>query len=684
MQALNEGSLLQGGKYRILQVIGHGGFGITYLGVHDLLGTKVAIKEFYIEDFSVRDASSATISVATEGGREQVCRFKEKFLKEARNIAKLRHPNIVRISDVFEENGTAYYVMDYCGGGSLAAAVKKSGPLSEERATRYILKVADALDYIHKNKMTHLDIKPANIMLDANDEPVVIDFGLSKQYDAESGNQTSTTPVGISEGYAPIEQYRQGGVGEFSPETDLYALGATFFKLLTGKTPPVASDVFEDGVPVNELKAHGVSQAAIDVICKAMEGSRKNRMKQAKAFIEGLQQKPRLEEDEDATIMIGQARPVQTQAASLEEEENEEATLLRVKGEVEKKVGQVERVEKFEGVEKKVEKVKSVEEVEPKSEKVGKVVQNPVETTPETAPKKGGNKEMLIGIAALAIVGLGIGLFYATSTSDKNQNAQQKTAEPMTEAVEAENDAVESAEEVNEYFNNDVLHIKDAAYRMVKVEAGSFVMGATPEMKDAWDDEKITHKVTLTQDFYIGATEVTQTLWQAVMGNNPSRYKGDNRPVESVSWNDCQTFIKELNALTGLTFRLPTEAEWEFAARGGNQSQRYQFSGNNKASEVAWYDGNSGGQTHDVASKQPNELGLYDMSGNVWEWCSDWYAGYKRADQTDPQGPNAGDGRVSRGGSWDIVSGYCRVSYRGNYSAGMRGYNLGVRLVLNK
>ena len=287
-QGLNVGSYLQNGKYRIIGMLGQGGFGITYLAVQSGLERKVAIKEFFMKELCNRDGSTSHVTLGTEGSRETVARFREKFLKEARNIARLNHPHIVRIHDIFEENGTAYYVMEYAEGGSLADLLKRKGCLSEPDATRYIFQVAEALAYIHAENMNHLDVKPANILLNGRNEAILIDFGLSKQYDALTGGQTSTTPVGTSEGYAPMEQYKQGGVSEFSPETDIYALGATFFKLLTGKTPPSASDVFEDGVPVDELKARGVSQEAIWVIKNAMEPKKKDRMKDVRLFINGL------------------------------------------------------------------------------------------------------------------------------------------------------------------------------------------------------------------------------------------------------------------------------------------------------------------------------------------------------------------------------------------------------------
>ena len=166
------------------------------------------------------------------------------------------------------------------------------------------------------------------------------------------------------------------------------------------------------------------------------------------------------------------------------------------------------------------------------------------------------------------------------------------------------------------------------------------------------------------------------------MGNNPSNWKGDSLPVELVSWNDCQDFIKKLNNLTGKNFRLPTEAEWEFAARGGRKSKSYEYSGSNNFDEVAWYTNNSNGQTHPVGTKKPNELGIYDMSGNVWEWCNDWFGNYSSSVPTNPTGPTSGSRRVGRGGSWDNVAWYCRVSGRISDSPGIRRNRLGLRLVL--
>ena len=231
--------------------------------------------------------------------------------------------------------------------------------------------------------------------------------------------------------------------------------------------------------------------------------------------------------------------------------------------------------------------------------------------------------------------------------------------------------------------NSGRFTVNGVSFEMVRVEGGTFRMGATSEQEDeAYSDEKPVHSVTLSS-YYIGKTEVTQALWQAVMGSNPSNYKGADLPVECVSWNDCQEFIQKLNRLTGRNFRLPTEAEWEFACRGGNNSNGYKYSGSNNLGSVAWYDDNSGGQTHPVGTKAPNELGIYDMSGNVWEWCSDWYADYTSYSQTNPTGPRSGSCRVLRGGSWYGIAGFCRSSFRDiSYFPTNRYNNLGLRLAL--
>lgn len=227
------------------------------------------------------------------------------------------------------------------------------------------------------------------------------------------------------------------------------------------------------------------------------------------------------------------------------------------------------------------------------------------------------------------------------------------------------------------------FEVNGVRFNMIYVEGGSFMMGAADDDSEALNDEKPRHKVTL-DGYYMAETQVTQALWEAVMGSNPSHFKGANRPVEYVIWEDCQEFLEKLNALTGMQFCLPTEAQWEYAARGGKHSQGYKYAGSNDLDKVAWYDGNSNRQTHDVKQKQPNELGLYDMTGNVWEWCNDRFHEnyYANSPEHNPQGPGSGFRRVLRGGGWNGYARGCRLSCRIYYFPDPGDYGNGLRLGL--
>ncbi|MDR3329043.1 MAG: formylglycine-generating enzyme family protein [Prevotellaceae bacterium] len=222
---------------------------------------------------------------------------------------------------------------------------------------------------------------------------------------------------------------------------------------------------------------------------------------------------------------------------------------------------------------------------------------------------------------------------------------------------------------------------------MVQVEGGTFLMGCTIELgSDCLSDENPAHSVALSS-FKISKHEVTQAQWLAVMGSwphaapSPTYGTGDRYPAYNVSWEDAQQFIAKLNQLTGKSYRLPTEAEWEYAARGGAKSYRYRYSGSNTVGDVAWHSDNAGRATHAVGAKQPNELGIYDMSGNVWEWCSDKFGSYSGYEQVDPTGPTRGFNRVLRGGGWNNTAPACRATHR-SYSPGHHYHNIGFRVVL--
>ena len=281
--ALAEGMELLNGKYTIIRMLSHGGFGVTYLAHHNPLDIDVCIKEFFPKDYCNRDAFSYEVTVSTSGNVETVENFMRKFIKEAKSIARQHHEGIIKILDIFEENGTAYYVMDYIDGQSLRQLVETRGPLPLGEALGYIRQAAWALGYLHGRNMNHLDVKPSNMMVDHSGKLALIDFGLSKHY-GDDGRETTMTPMCISRGYSPKEQYLTGGVSYFSPSADIYALGATLYYLLTGQNPPEAVDtplkklVYPASVPENVKAA----------IRHAMQYEPEDRTPSAAAFLDEI------------------------------------------------------------------------------------------------------------------------------------------------------------------------------------------------------------------------------------------------------------------------------------------------------------------------------------------------------------------------------------------------------------
>lgn len=263
----------------------------------------------------------------------------------------------------------------------------------------------------------------------------------------------------------------------------------------------------------------------------------------------------------------------------------------------------------------------------------------------------------------------------ATPKQSKPSTKPQSKSQPKSQPKQAAPSRINTAPISNQMFT-----VNGVSFTMIGVQGGTFKMGGTSEQVNPMTNETPAHQVSLSS-YMIGETEVTQALWKAVMGSNPSHYKGAKNPVEQVSWTDCHTFIEKLNAATGRHFRLPTEAEWEYAARGGKQSKGYQYSGSDLVSDVAWC---SKKKSHAVGSMQPNELGIYDMSGNVYEWCEDRYGEYNGSDQTNPKGPSSGPNRVNRGGCWGDLAGNCRSAFRNNYGPDYRNDYLGLRLALSE
>ena len=611
--ALAAGTMLRGGMYVIMHILGRGGFGITYLAEHVGLGKRVAIKEFFFGQFCERDENTSHVTVPTVGNRELVEKFRRKFVKEARLIgSKLSHPSIVNVSDVFDENGTSYYVMDYIDGLSLSEVIKRRGRINEAEAVRIIDRVGEALAYVHSQNINHLDIKPGNIMMEnGSGRVVLIDFGVAKQYDASTGEATTTTPVGRSHGYSPLEQYKVGGVSQFSPESDIYALGATLYKMLTGNTPPEAGDVAQDGLPP---MPNYISAPMRRTITAAMQTAKKDRPHTVAEFL-GL---------------------LHGGSAAAEEVTEVEATVLDG--------GQDNDINE------------------------NHIVYG------DDEEDDGKKHRWLLWIVGAAVA---VGTFVVLQLRPWQTPAAVEEVADTVAVVDT--DSVVSQKTIK---TPERPKPKLPVIEMVYIPGGKFTMGAVSERdSDVYAWELPAHTVTL-RGYYIGKYEVTQKLWEAVMGNNPSFFKGDSQPVEQVSWNDVQIFIKKLNSITGKHYRLPTEAEWEYAARGGSKSSGYKYSGSDILDNVAWHKGNSARKTHVVGAKVPNELGIYDMSGNVWEWCYDWYGLYSNLPQNNPKGAKSGSLRVIRGSSWNFDTTRCKLTDRDGIGIGNRNNYVGFRLAL--
>lgn len=329
---LPDNTLLQGGKYKIVRHISSGGFGNTYEGVHTMMDTRVAIKEFFPKVFCNRDENTSHVTVATQSNRELVDKLRKKFNEEAKSVFQMKHENIVRVIDIFEENGTAYYVMDYIEGKSLNDLVKERGCIPEAEAVSYIRQVADALKYVHSLNRLHLDIKPGNVMVDASGHAILIDFGASKHYDMESGENTSTLMGVNTKGYAPIEQSTQSFTS-FSPATDIYALGATLYKLLTGITPPDANMLLAEEETLKPMSSN-ISASTCNAVMSAMALKRKDRPQTIDAFLTLLKSTSNVVDDEGTVCELEEEKRKADEARrKAEEKKRKEAELQKAEEE---------------------------------------------------------------------------------------------------------------------------------------------------------------------------------------------------------------------------------------------------------------------------------------------------------------------------------------------------------------
>ena len=767
---LKEGTILCGGTYKVVRFIKSGGFGCTYEAMHMVSGKRVAIKEFFVKDFCNRDEETGSISVGTRSKVALVDRLRKKFVDEASALSSLNHVGIVDVFSLFFENETAYYVMAYIDGCSLDEYIRNHGPLDEEVALNYIRQVCDALEYVHKKNILHLDIKPGNLMLDVDGRVKLIDFGTAKQYDESEGENTSTL-LGSTPGYAPPEQGNTK-VTTFSAATDIYSLGATFYKLLTGITPPTANER-SSGEEMDPLPAN-VSKETSDAIMKAMVLNRKGRLQSVEEFLVLLPSKVEsISVGQDETVINSGLCPDDAEETEVFQKPEDSEKIETVFEQEQRQIPvpirkpkrrrwlwlvlllviiagaggyvlmSVSRASK-DSVQESIHQGHRYVDLglpsgilwaecnlgaeEP--EECGRYYKFVIDADEDYAQKEwGGDWRMPVaeefgelvkhcqwkmdtrkGLRGYEIIGpngnsiflpaagfryfsddynyddgfdlyglygcdvsLGNGINYSLQFSvdedlfgvDLIDYSVGLSIRPVLTPSKKNSSEI--------YYSAGELHCNGVSYPMVYVLGGDFTMG-----NDDITNQSPAHLVSLSS-YSIGQYEVTQELWEAVMDDNPSCSKGKRRPVDNVSWDDCMKFIEKLNSLTGMNFRLPTEAQWEYAARGPYWEE---FSGSDDVNDVAIYDETSSGASAAVGTRESNFWGIYDMSGNVSEWCSDKYGKYESDKQTDPQGATSGRSYIHRGGSWKSDERYCKVTWRAYKSPDIHSDDVGFRLCL--
>ena len=639
-------------RYQLLEKLGVGGFSEVWRAADtEVNGLQVAIKIF-----------------APANGLDS--RGLEIFSKEYALVFNLNHPFLLRPSYFGKCEGSPYLIMPYCRNGS---ALNKIGEISESGLSVFMKQAASALSYLHKQNppIIHQDIKPDNFLIDDEGNYLLADFGISSRIrrtlTKSMGDKTSAGTLA----YMPPEKFSADK--RIICEGDIFSLGATMYELLTGDMPfgNHGGMILLNGAQVPNLPAGFSGNLNLLLKC-CMDISPASRPTAS----------------ELVTIADHYIGSGQWQAYNAKQAQYQKPNPIE------------EKKQTRSTVELPAEKKPTPDNYIKNDTGAGNSKPPFIDSEIDTQPRhKRPWLLWLIILAVLAVLGIVIGIIVSNSgPSAEEIAAKEKLKADSIAAVAATVDslkAVATADSIAAAINNTGKVGSETQtstttsgtgftfdYPLVWVAGGTDTMGCTGEQgSDCYDDEKPSHSITVGS-FNIGKYEVTQAQWKSVMGSNPSSFKGcDNCPVENVSWNDVQEFIKKLNSLTGKKYRLPKEAEWEFAARGGastGSATANKYSGSDNVGSVAWYSDNSGSKTHPVGQKSPNELGIYDMSGNVWEWCSDWYKGYPGSSGVSDY---TNSYRVLRGGSWYYDARCCRVSYRGSYSPGYRVINLGFRLV---
>ena len=649
-----KGKSLTMGKYQILEKIGAGGMGQVYKAFHSgterIVAIKMILKKGKIDPEVVK-----------------------RFEREVKAAAKLVHSNIITVFDADQADGRIFMVMEYIKGDDLGEILRKKGQLSVSETVNYILQAARGLKYAHDQGVIHRDIKPGNILVDSSGNVKIVDMGLAKlesKEDEESISMltASASIMGTVDFMSPEQGFSSKNV---DARADIYSLGATLFFLLTQKVMFPGYSAFEKLLAHRESPIPSLSNFRVDItpdleiafmkmVAKKVE-DRYASMAEVVSTLSRLQTE--IGENSVATEILAtncfevpsslELIDIQSVLTNLGKEGNNET---------DKHVGG-KTLAYISGMLKKTytSKVLAV---------TGIIVLVLLVLMLLMKPGTNVKEEVKAQIAELAKLKL-----------EEEAKAKQMEMVKLKQEEEAKVKQMElvkskaGKEEVADIVKVAASIEKD----LVLIPVGKFMMGS-PESEKGRRDNETQHEVTLTKPFYMGKYEVTQEQWESVMGNNLSSNKGAKLPVTDVSWNDCQDFIKKLNASTKGGYRLPTEAEWEYACRAG-KTTAYAV-GASLTNIDANIEGGPAGSIKAVGGYNPNAFGLYDMHGNVWEWCNDdWKADYPAGSATDPKGPATGTHRVLRGGSFIDFASLARSSDRLNNSPTDRFLNGGFRLV---
>ncbi len=662
---LLSGTLLKNGTYRIESILGQGGFGITYLSTHVSLGKNVVVKEFFMQGYSVRNQDQSIGIQSIEDGEYRS--YKERFLDEARMLAKFEgNPNIVGVTDHFEERNTAYFVMPLLKGKNLGQIAKASpnGRITEKDTINILNQLARALTQVHAEGVLHRDIKPENIIITEREEAVLIDFGAAREFIRQEASKHS---VLLTPGFAPIEQYDVHAVrGAF---TDIYAVGATLYKVLTGKNPPASPTRSIEQMPEPRTLNPEISGRMNALIMRAMALRPQERFQSVKEMMLFLSTK---EPAPDTTIIIQPQKSPSKE--NLHPKEKKSPTPEKIASQQESKLQ--EKADRLFRTGKYKEALTFYRQMLGANLSDVYAQKQVAECEAKIAPKLQRSKSWVWKVA-LGIILLG-GVIGVSSNIDQIKSAL-------------------SGDDADSIINAPELQL---------VTGGFFQMGVPYFNTEADQDEKPKHSVRVS-DFYIGKREISVREYRTFcietktpMPAPPIGGWVETNPVVNVSRRDALKYCDWLTKKTGSTYRLPTEAEWEYAAKGGNKSKGKIYSGSDKIDDVAWHSRNAGGSPNSTATKKSNEIGLFDMSGNVWEWVADDYDAtyYKSSPKDNPLSvkpkvtgklPNSNIGvslprlGVLRGGSFRSYHHDLRITDRLYFDESKGKSDFGFRVVRN-